>query len=112
MGDPSKVDRSASYAARWIAKSLVAAGLADRVLVQVAYAIGIAKPLSVYVNSYNTGKRPDSELLDIVNKNFDLRPYNIIKELKLTTPFYYPTSAYGHFIGDYTWETPKKLEGL
>jgi len=72
--DPSKVDRSAAYAARWVAKSLVAAGLARRVLVQVSYAIGIAAPLSIYVNSYGTGKVSDAELLNIVNKNFDLRP--------------------------------------
>jgi S-adenosylmethionine synthetase len=108
--DPSKVDRSASYAARWIAKSIVAAGLSERALVQVAYAIGIARPLSVYVNTYNTGKRPDAEILDIVNKNFDLRPYNIIKELELTKPVYLPTAAYGHFGRDFAWEKPKTLK--
>jgi S-adenosylmethionine synthetase len=109
--DPSKVDRSASYAARWIAKSIVHAGLADRALVQVAYAIGIARPLSVNVNSYGTGKRPDSEILAIVEKNFDLRPYNIIKELDLTKPVYSPTAAYGHFGREnFAWEQPKKLQ--
>jgi S-adenosylmethionine synthetase len=108
--DPSKVDRSASYAARWIAKSIVHAGLADRALVQVAYAIGIARPLSVNVNTYGTGKKSDAEILDIVNKNFDLRPYNIIKELELTKPVYSPTAAYGHFGRDFAWEHPKQLK--
>jgi len=111
--DPSKVDRSASYAGRWIAKSLVAAGLAKRVLVQISYAIGIAKPLSVYVNSYGTGKKKDSELLKIVNDNFDLRPYHIIKELSLKTPIYSKTASYGHFGRDdqgFKWEIPKKLK--
>jgi len=108
--DPSKVDRSASYAARWIAKSIVNANLADRVLVQVAYAIGIAKPLSVHIDSYGTGKRPDSEILAIVNKNFDLRPYAIIRDLELTKPVFAPTSAYGHFgREEFAWEKPKTL---
>jgi S-adenosylmethionine synthetase len=108
--DPSKVDRSASYAARWIAKSIVNAGLAERVLVQVAYAIGIAKPLSVHIDSYGTGKRPDSEILQIVNKNFDLRPYAIIRDLELTKPVFGPTSAYGHFgREEFAWEKPKTL---
>lgn len=113
--DPSKVDRSASYAARWIAKSVVHAGLADRALVQVAYAIGIAHPLSVHVDTYGTGKKSDSEILEIINKNFDLRPYNIIKELELYKPVYSPTSAYGHFgrnaeEGLFRWEVPKELK--
>jgi len=108
--DPSKVDRSASYAARWIAKSVVHANLAERCLVQVAYAIGIARPLSVNVNTYGTGKKSDKEILDIVNKNFDLRPYNIIKELDLTKPVYSPTAAYGHFGRDFAWEKPKTLQ--
>ena len=110
--DPSKVDRSAAYAARWVAKSIVAAGLAKRVLVQVAYAIGIAAPLSVHVDSYGTAQgKTDAEILEIVNKNFDLRPYHIIKELELTKPVFYPTSAYGHFgRPEFKWEQPKKLE--
>ncbi|KAL0479499.1 S-adenosylmethionine synthase [Acrasis kona] len=109
--DPSKVDRSASYAARWIAKSIVAADLADRALVQVAYAIGIAKPLSVHVETYGTGKKSDAEILEIVHKNFDLRPYNIIKELDLTKPVYSPTAAYGHFgRSEFAWEKPKQLQ--
>jgi S-adenosylmethionine synthetase len=110
--DPSKVDRSAAYAARWVAKSIVAAGLAKRVLVQVAYAIGIAKPLSIHVDTYGTAQmgKTDSEILEIVNKNFDLRPFHIIKELELTKPVFYPTSAYGHFgRPEFKWEQPKKL---
>lgn len=111
--DPTKVDRSAAYAARWVAKSVVAAGLADRCLVQVSYAIGIAEPLSVFVDTYGTGKKTDTEITEIVNKNFDLRPGRIIKDLDLLRPIYSKTSAYGHFgrdDKDFTWETPKKLE--
>lgn len=112
--DPSKVDRSAAYACRWIAKSLVAAGLARRVIVQVSYSIAIAKPLSVFVDSYGTatGGRTDSDLLAIVNKNFDLRPGVIIKELQLTRPIYSKTASYGHFgreEPEFTWEKPKTL---
>jgi len=110
--DPSKVDRSAAYAARWVAKSLVAQGLCHRCLVQVSYAIGIAEPLSVYVNSYGSGKVSDDKLLEIVNKNFDLRPGAIIKALDLRTPRYQKTAAYGHFGRDdcdFPWEKPKKL---
>jgi S-adenosylmethionine synthetase len=111
--DPSKVDRSAAYAARWVAKSVVAAGLAKRCLFQVAYAIGIAKPLSIYINTYGTGSKNDKEILDIIDKNFDLRPGMIIKELDLKKPVYQKTSSYGHFGRDdmgFTWETPKKLK--
>jgi S-adenosylmethionine synthetase len=111
--DPTKVDRSAAYAARWIAKSLVAAKLANRVLVQVSYAIGVAEPLAVYVDSYGTGTKSDKELLEIVKKNFDLRPGCIIRDLKLLRPIYQKTAAYGHFgrkDPDFTWEVPKKLE--
>ena len=114
--DPSKVDRSAAYAARWIAKSLVAAGLAQRCLVQLAYAIGVAEPLSIHVESYGTGKYDDARLLEIVNKNFKLRPYDIITELKLRRPIYYQTARFGHFgrkdeagNGGFTWENPKPL---
>lgn len=108
--DFSKVDRSAAYAARWVAKSLVKAQLCRRVLVQVSYAIGIAKPLSVFVNSYGTGKVSDQELLKIVESNFDLRPGSIVKELKLRQPIYQRTSTYGHFGRDeFTWEQPKSL---
>jgi len=111
--DPSKVDRSAAYCCRWIAKSLVAAKLARRVLVQVSYAIGIAEPLSVYVNSYGTGVKSDEELLQIIKKNFDLRPGIIMRDLKLKRPIYKKTAAFGHFgrsDPDFEWEKPKKLE--
>jgi len=110
--DPSKVDRSAAYACRWVAKSLVAAGLARRVLVQVSYAIGVAKPLSIYVNSYGTGTVSDAELLAIVEKNFDLRPGVIMRDLNLRRPIYFKTASFGHFgrnDPDFTWEQPKKL---
>nr|ASA45738.1 S-adenosylmethionine synthetase [Neopyropia tenera] len=109
--DPTKVDRSAAYAARWVAKSMVAAGLAERLLVQVSYGIGIAEPISVFVDSYGTGTKPDDELLAIVKKNFDLRPGVLIKELDLLKPIFKKTSAYGHFGRDgFTWETVKKRE--
>jgi len=112
--DPTKVDRSAAYAARWVAKSLVAAGLARRCIVQVSYAIGVALPLSVYVDSYGTatGGRTDGELLEIINKNFDLRPGVLIRDLNLLRPIYEKTAYHGHFgrdDPDFTWETPKKL---
>lgn len=111
--DPTKVDRSAAYAARWVAKSVVAAGLAERCLIQVSYAIGIAQPLSVFVDTYGTGKRSDKEITDIVKKNFDLRPGRLIRDLNLLRPIYSKTAAYGHFgrnDPDFTWEAPKKLE--
>lgn len=109
--DFSKVDRSAAYAARWVAKSLVKAGLCKRVLVQVSYAIGIAQPLSITVFSYGTSKKSESELLEIVKKNFDLRPGRIVKELKLRQPIYQNTACYGHFgRNEFTWEVPKKLQ--
>jgi S-adenosylmethionine synthetase len=110
--DPTKVDRSACYAARWVAKSIVAAGLASRVLVQLSYAIGVADPLSIYVDTYRTGKRPDSEILEIVKRNFDLRPGCIIRDLRLKRPIYEKTASFGHFgrsDPDFTWEHPKKL---
>jgi len=108
--DFTKVDRSAAYAARWVAKSLVKAGLCKRVLVQIAYAIGIAEPLSITVFSYGTSTKSEQELLKIVKDNFDLRPGKIVKELDLKKPIYQKTSAYGHFgRAGFTWETPKKL---
>jgi S-adenosylmethionine synthetase len=110
--DPTKVDRSAAYAARWIAKSLVHSKLAKRVLVQLSYAIGVAKPLSVFVDTYGTGTKSDSEILHIIEKNFDLRPGCIIRDLKLLRPVYQKTSCYGHFgreDPDFTWEQPKNL---
>jgi len=111
--DPSKVDRSGAYAARWIAKSVVAAGLAARALVQVSYAIGVAKPLSVHVDTYGTGSKSDHEILEIVLANFDLRPGMLSKELNLLRPIYRKTAAGGHFgrnDPDFTWEQPKKLK--
>jgi len=110
--DPSKVDRSGAYAARWIAKSVVAAGLAKRALVQVSYAIGVAQPLSVYIDTYGTGVKSDAEILDIINKNFDLRPGVLQRDLKLRRPIYEKTAYFGHFgrnDPDFTWEQPKKL---
>ena len=95
--DPTKVDRSASYAARYIAKNLVAAGLADRLEFQVAYAIGVASPVSLLVNTFGTGKLPDRAILDIISKHFDLRPAAIIERLGLRRPIYTQTAAYGHF---------------
>ena len=108
--DFSKVDRSAAYAARWVAKSLVKAGLCKRVLVQVSYAIGVAEPLSVFVSSYGTGVKSDTELLKIVQANFDLRPGVIVRDLQLKRPIYSKTAAYGHFgRSEFTWEQPKIL---
>ncbi|XP_022317822.2 S-adenosylmethionine synthase-like [Crassostrea virginica] len=108
--DFSKVDRSAAYAARWVAKSLVKAGLCKRVLVQVSYAIGIAEPISITVFSYGTSKYSEKQLLDVINKNFDLRPGKIVKELNLRAPIYQKTACYGHFgRPDFPWEVPKKL---
>ncbi len=95
--DPTKVDRSATYMARYICKNMVAAGLADEMELQVAYAIGVAHPVSVFVNTYGTGKLPDDELAGIVQKEFDLRPSAIISALNLRRPVYAATSAYGHF---------------
>ncbi|CAH7672136.1 S-adenosylmethionine synthetase [Phakopsora pachyrhizi] len=110
--DWSKVDRSGAYAARWIAKSLINAGLAKRILVQLSYAIGVADPLSIFVDSYGTSKgKTDSELVEIIRKNWDLRPGVVVKELDLQRPIYSPTAAYGHFGNpNYPWEKPKQLK--
>jgi len=109
--DPSKVDRSAAYAARWVAKSLVDAGLVGRCLVQISYGIGLAHPLSINVNSYGTGKYSDPDLVKIVNLNFDLRPGVIIRDLELRNPIYRSTAAYGHFgRNEFKWEQSKKLD--
>jgi S-adenosylmethionine synthetase len=109
--DPTKVDRSAAYAARWVAKSLVNAGLAKRCLVQLSYAIGVAEPLSIFVDTYNTGTKSNKELVEIIRNNFTLTPHGIIKALDLKTPIYRKTAKYGHF-GDsqYKWEQPKELQ--
>ncbi|KAK9466667.1 S-adenosylmethionine synthetase [Lipomyces arxii] len=108
--DYTKVDRSAAYAARWVAKSLVAAGLARRALVQFSYAIGVAEPLSIFVDSYGTSKYTSSELVAIIRKNFDLRPGVIVRELDLARPIYLKTASYGHFTNqENTWEIPRKI---
>jgi len=111
--DPSKVDRSGAYAGRWIAKSLVAAGLCQRCLVQVSYAIGVAHPLSIFVDTYGTGVKPDDEILEIVKSNFDLRPGVLARDLKLKRPIYEKTAYFGHFgrnDPDFAWEQPKTLK--
>ena len=113
--DPSKVDRSAHYAARWVAKNIVSAGLASRCEVQLAYAIGVAQPVSIGVDSFGTGKIGEAELVDLIYKHFDLTPTGIIKKLKLLRPIYLPTAAYGHFgrKGDgFTWEKTDKANAL
>ncbi|XP_045494098.1 S-adenosylmethionine synthase isoform X2 [Colias croceus] len=108
--DFTKVDRSAAYAARWVAKSLVKAGLCRRCMVQVAYAIGVAEPLSITVFDYGTSHKTQQELLSIVQKNFDLRPGKIVRELNLRAPIYQKTSTYGHFgRAGFPWESPKPL---
>lgn len=111
--DPTKVDRSAAYYCRYIAKNLVAAGLADEVEIQVAYAIGVANPVSVFVNSYGTGKVDDEKLVEIVKKEFDLRPYAIIKALDLRRPIFKKTAAYGHFgYKGFSWEQTDRVDDL
>lgn len=113
--DCTKVDRSAAYAARWVAKNVVAAGLADRCEIQVAYAIGMAKPVSVMVDTFGTGKVPDGDILAAVDAVFDLRPGAIIDELDLRRPIYRKTAAYGHFgreLPEFTWERTDKVEEL
>ncbi|MFZ5648376.1 MAG: methionine adenosyltransferase [Bacillota bacterium] len=109
--DPTKVDRSATYAARYVAKNIVAAGLADRCEVQLAYAIGVARPVSIMVETFNTGKVPEEILIGLINKHFDLRPAGIIKTLDLRRPIYRRTAAYGHFGRtdvDFPWERTDK----
>ncbi|CDI48379.1 methionine adenosyltransferase [Clostridium tetani] len=113
--DPTKVDRSAAYAARWVAKNLVAAGVADKLEVQLAYAIGIAKPVSISVETFGTGKIDDEKIVEIINKIFDLRPSAIIKELDLRRPIYKQTAAYGHFGRtdvELPWENLSKVEEI
>jgi len=113
--DPTKVDRSACYMMRYVAKNIVAAGLADRCEVQVAYAIGVAHPLSVMVNTFGTGKIDEGKLADIVRETFDLRPKGIVQELDLLRPIYAKTAAYGHFgreLPEFTWERTDKAAAL
>jgi S-adenosylmethionine synthetase len=113
--DPSKVDRSAAYACRYVAKNIVAAGLADRCEIQVSYAIGVAEPTSISVHTFGTGKLGEDRLTELVRKHFDLRPYGILKMLDLIRPIYKPTAAYGHFGRediDLSWERTDKAEAL
>jgi S-adenosylmethionine synthetase len=113
--DPTKVDRSAAYAARWAAKNIVAAGLAERCEIQVAYAIGVAHPVSVNVETFDTGKIPDDRIAELVNNTFDLRPGAIIRDLNLRRPIYRKVAAYGHFGRDdlnLTWEETNKADEL
>ena len=113
--DPTKVDRSAAYAARYVAKNIVAAGLADTVEVQLAYAIGVARPVSIAIDTFGTGKVEENILVDLVEKNFDLRPAGIIKMLDLRRPIYKQTAAYGHFGRtdvDLPWERTDKADLL
>ncbi|NLO22663.1 MAG: methionine adenosyltransferase [Syntrophomonadaceae bacterium] len=105
--DPTKVDRSAAYAARYVAKNIVAAGIADRCEIQLAYAIGIANPVSIMIDTFGTGKLPEDQIIALVRANFDLRPAAIIRDLKLRRPIYKKTAAYGHFgrnEEEFTWE--------
>ena len=121
--DPSKVDRSASYAARHIAKNLVAAGIAEEVLVQLAYAIGVSRPVSIYINTYGTSHstKSDAEIAQVVSQLFDLRPAKIIERLQLKNPIYRATSNYGHFgrdpyvkdgISYFSWEKTDYADAL
>ena len=113
--DPSKVDRSGAYAARYIAKNVVAAELAEKCEVQIAYSIGVAKPVSVFVETFGTGKVSDEKLAEAIEKTFPLKPADIIKHLDLLRPIYKKTAAYGHFgrnDPDFTWEKTDKVEEL
>jgi S-adenosylmethionine synthetase len=113
--DPSKVDRSASYMARYVAKNIVAAGLADKCEVQVAYAIGVAEPVSVMINTFGTGKIPSNDIARIARDEFDMRPRAIIEQLDLLRPIYRQTAAYGHFgreLPEFTWERKDRVESL
>ena len=113
--DPSKVDRSASYMARYVAKNIVASGLADKCEVQLAYAIGVAEPVSVMINTFGTGKIPSNEIARVVRDEFDMRPRAIVETLDLLRPIYQKTAAYGHFgreLPEFTWERTDRIESL
>lgn len=113
--DPSKVDRSAAYAARYVAKNVVAAGLADKCEIQLAYAIGVAQPVSILVDTFGTGKIGEDKIVELIKKNFQLSPSGIIRELDLLRPIYKKTAAYGHFGRkdvEFPWEKLDKAEAL
>ncbi len=113
--DPTKVDRSAAYMARYIAKNIVAAGIADKAEVELAYAIGVAEPVSVLVDTFGTGKISDGKITELVRKNFSLTPKGIIESLNLRRPIYQKTAAYGHFgrtEPEFTWEATDKAAAL
>jgi len=113
--DPTKVDRSAAYAARWVAKNIVAAGLATRCEIQLAYAIGVAHPLSINVETFGTGRIADEAIAQLIGENFDLRPGAIIRDLRLRRPIYRATAAYGHFGRtdiDAPWEATDRADAL
>jgi S-adenosylmethionine synthetase len=113
--DPSKVDRSAAYAGRYVAKNIVAAGLAERCEIQISYAIGVAEPTSISVNTYGTGKCPDAKIVQLIKEHFDLRPAGLVEMLDLLRPIYRSTAAYGHFgreEPDFTWEKTDKADEL
>ena len=113
--DPSKVDRSAAYAGRYVAKNIVAAGLADRCEIQVSYAIGVAEPTSISINTFDTGKLSDARIAELVREHFDLRPKGLVKMLDLKRPIYLKTAAYGHFgreLPEFTWERTDRAAAL
>lgn len=113
--DPSKVDRSAAYACRYVAKNIVAAGIADRLEIQISYAIGVAEPISIAVNTFGTGKLPDKNIIQLIREHFDLRPYGIIKMLDLLHPIYRQTATYGHFGREdlnVSWEKTDRANAL
>ena len=113
--DPSKVDRSAAYAGRYVAKNIVSAGLADKCELQVSYAIGVAEPTSISVETFGTGKIADEKIIDLIRENFDLRPKGLIAMLELKKPIYKKTAAYGHFgriEDEFSWEKTDKKEAL
>ncbi|KAF0283130.1 methionine adenosyltransferase [Spiribacter roseus] len=113
--DPSKVDRSAAYACRYVAKNIVAAGLAEKCEIQVAYAIGVAEPMSIFIDTFGTGRVAEDRLVELVRAHFDLRPYGILRMLDLVRPIYQPTASFGHFGREedtFTWERTDRAEGL
>jgi S-adenosylmethionine synthetase len=113
--DPSKVDRSAAYAGRYVAKNIVAAGLARQCQIQVSYAIGVAKPTSISIDTFGTGKVPNDKIVELVQKHFDLRPKGIVQQLDLLRPIYSKTAAYGHFgreEPEFSWERTDKADAL